>query len=278
MKVFYHSKELNAFKNKNNAKSLGLVPTMGALHEGHISLVNKALSENDLVIVSIFVNPTQFDNYNDLKNYPKTLDSDILKLENLGRNIWVYAPEISDLYGKDVQAKDYDFGSLEATMEGANRKGHFQGVATIVELLFEVLKPSKAYFGEKDFQQLQIVSALVANENIPVTIVPCPIIRHDDGLAMSSRNKHLNSTQRAIAPIIYEALQKAVDLKGKISPKQIEFWVLDFFKHQPEIELEYFMIADEKSLQKINNSNGVHTRAFIALKLGGIRLIDNIKF
>ena len=278
MKVFYHSKELNAFKNKNNTKAVGLVPTMGALHEGHITLVKKALSENDIVIVSIFVNPTQFDNSNDLKNYPKTLDSDLLKLETLGDNIWVYAPKTSDLYGKQVESKGYDFGPLEATMEGAHRKGHFQGVATIVQLLFEVLKPSKAYFGEKDFQQLQIIMSLVANEKIPVTVVPCPIVRHDDGLAMSSRNKHLNSTQRAIAPIIFETLQKAVALKGKSSPEQIEFWILDFFKHQPEIELEYFMIADEKSLQKISDLNGVQARAFIALKLGGIRLIDNIKF
>ena len=278
MKVFYHKNELKASKNKILAKSTGLVPTMGALHEGHIMLVKKALEDNELVLVSIFVNPTQFDNPNDLENYPKTLESDLQKLEKLKGKIWVYAPSASDLYLESIKAKPFNFGPLESTMEGANRKGHFQGVATIVQKLFEVLEPTSAYFGEKDFQQLKIVTALVEKEKIPVKIIPCPIIRHSDGLAMSSRNKLLNPKHRAMAPIIYQTLQKALALKEKYSPAQIESWIIDFFKLHPEFELEYFTIADTESLQKISVLNGTKNRAFIAVKLGDIRLIDNIKF
>jgi pantoate--beta-alanine ligase len=278
MKVFYQKSELNASKNKILAKSAGLVPTMGALHEGHIMLVKRALEENELVLVSIFVNPTQFNDPDDLKNYPKTLKSDLQKLEKLEGNIWVYAPNASDLYLESITAKPFDFGALESTMEGANRKGHFEGVATIVQKLFEALEPTSAYFGEKDFQQLKIVSALVEKEKIPVKIIPCPIIRHSDGLAMSSRNRLLNPKHRAMAPLIYETLQKALALKEKHSPAQIESWIIDFFELHPEFELEYFTIADAESLQKTSVLNGTKNRAFIAVKLGNVRLIDNIKF
>ena len=251
---------------------------MGALHEGHITLVKKALEDNDLVLVSIFVNPTQFDNKNDLKNYPKTLESDLSKLQTLGGNVWVYAPEADDLYSNKIEPKAYNFGKLETTMEGAHREGHFQGVATVVQKLFEALQPTVAYFGEKDYQQLQIITALVKQENIPVVIIPCPIIRHEDGLAMSSRNKSLNIKERAIAPIIYETLQKAVALKDIHSPPQIESWITEFFALQSEFDLEYFSIADIQTLEKVSALNGSKTRAFIAIKLGGVRLIDNIKF
>ncbi len=278
MNVFYQFKELNLAKNNCAAKSIGLVPTMGALHEGHITLVQKALEYNDLVLVSIFVNPTQFDNKNDLKNYPKNLDTDLSKLLSLGGNVWVYAPEADDLYATKVESKTYDFGNLETTMEGAHRKGHFQGVATVVQKLFEALKPTTAYFGEKDYQQLQIITALVKQEKIPVEITSCPIIRHEDGLAMSSRNERLNKKERALAPIIYETLQKAVALKEKHSPAQIEAWVTDFFSLHPDFDLEYFSIADALTLEKVSQLNGSKTRAFIALKLGSVRLIDNIKF
>ena len=278
MKVFYQYKELNVAKNKYTAKSIGLVPTMGALHKGHITLVKKALEDNDLVLVSIFVNPTQFDNKNDLKNYPKTLESDLSKLQTLGENVWVYAPEADDLYSNKIEPKTYNFGKLETTMEGAHREGHFQGVATVVQKLFEALQPTVAYFGEKDYQQLQIITALVKQENIPVVIIPCPIIRHEDGLAMSSRNKSLNIKERAIAPIIYETLQKAVALKDIHSPPQIESWITEFFALQSEFDLEYFSIADIQTLEKVSVLNGSKTRAFIAIKLGGVRLIDNIKF
>lgn len=278
MKVFYHYKELNDSKRKFPAQSIGLVPTMGALHQGHITLVKKAIEENDLVLVSIFVNPTQFDNSSDLKNYPKTLQADLLKLEELNANIWVYAPEANDLYQDKIETKTYNFGTLETTMEGAHRKGHFQGVATVVQKLFEVLNPTRAYFGEKDYQQLQIISEMVKQQNIPVDIIPCPIIRHEDGLAMSSRNQRLNERERAMAPVIYEVLQKAVALKDKHSPSQIESWITDFFKKQKDFDLEYFTIADSQSMKKITTLNGSKTRAFIALKLGEIRLIDNIKF
>lgn len=278
MRVFYQKSKLNASKNKILAKSIGLVPTMGALHEGHIMLVKRALEDNELVLVSIFVNPTQFNDPDDLKNYPKTLESDLQKLEKLKGNIWVYAPNASDLYLESIKAKPFNFGGLESTMEGANRKGHFEGVATIVQKLFEALEPTSAYFGEKDFQQLKIVSALVEKEKIPVKIVPCPIIRHSDGLAMSSRNKLLTPKHRAMAPIIYETLQKALALKEKYSPDQIESWIIGFFELHPEFELEYFTIADAESLQKTTILNGTKNRAFIAVKLGNVRLIDNIKF
>ena len=278
MRVFYQKSKLNASKNKILAKSIGLVPTMGALHEGHIMLVKRALEDNELVLVSIFVNPTQFNDPDDLKNYPKTLESDLQKLEKLKGNIWVYAPNASDLYSESIKAKPFNFGALESTMEGANRKGHFEGVATIVQKLFEALEPTSAYFGEKDFQQLKIVSALVEKEKIPVKIVPCPIIRHSDGLAMSSRNRLLTPKHRAMAPIIYETLQKALALKEKYSPDQIESWIIGFFELHPEFELEYFKIADAESLQKTTILNGTKNRAFIAVKLGNVRLIDNIKF
>lgn len=278
MRVFYQKNKLNASKNKILAKSIGLVPTMGALHEGHTMLVKKALEDNELVLVSIFVNPTQFNDPDDLKNYPKTLESDLQKLEKLKGNIWVYAPNVSDLYLESIKAKPFDFGALESTMEGANRKGHFEGVATIVQKLFEALEPTSAYFGEKDFQQLRIVSALVKKEKIPVKIVPCPVIRHSDGLAMSSRNRLLTPKHRAMAPIIYETLQKALALKEKYSPDQIESWIIGFFELHPEFELEYFTIADAESLQKTTILNGTKNRAFIAVKLGNVRLIDNIKF
>ena len=278
MKVFYQYKELNVAKNKYPAKSIGLVPTMGALHEGHITLVKRALEDNDLVLVSIFVNPTQFDNKNDLKNYPKTLESDLTKLQILGGNVWVYAPEADDLYNNKIEPTVYNFGKLETRMEGAHREGHFQGVATVVQKLFEALQPTVAYFGEKDYQQLQIITALVRQENIPVVIVSCPIIRHEDGLAMSSRNKRLNIKERAMAPVIYETLQKAVALKDIHSPPQIESWITEFFALQPEFDLEYFSIADIQTLEKVSALNGSKTRAFIAIKLGGVRLIDNIKF
>ena len=278
MRVFYQKNKLNASKNKILAKSTGLVPTMGALHEGHIMLVKRALEDNELVLVSIFVNPTQFNDPDDLKNYPKTLESDLQKLEKLKGNIWVYAPNVSDLYLESIKAKPFNFGALESTMEGANRKGHFEGVATIVQKLFEALEPTSAYFGEKDFQQLKIVSALVKKEKIPVKIVPCPIVRHSDGLAMSSRNRLLTPKHRAMAPIIYETLQKALALKEKYSPDQIESWIIGFFELHPEFELEYFTIADAESLQKTTILNGTKNRAFIAVKLGNVRLIDNIKF
>jgi len=278
MKVFYQYKELNVTKNKYPARSIGLVPTMGALHEGHITLVKRALEDNDLVLVSIFVNPTQFDNKNDLKNYPKTLESDLSKLQTLGENVWVYAPEADDLYSNKIEPKTYNFGKLETTMEGAHREGHFQGVATVVQKLFEALQPTIAYFGEKDYQQLQIINALVEQENIPVIIIPCPIIRHKDGLAMSSRNKRLNIKERAMAPVIYETLQKAVALKDIHSPTEIESWITEFFALQPDFDLEYFSIANIQTLEKVSALNGSKTRAFIAIKLGGVRLIDNIKF
>ncbi len=278
MNVFDSHEELNSAKKENNFKSFGLVPTMGALHKGHITLIKRALKDNELVIVSIFVNPTQFDNSNDLENYPRTLEKDLLLLKELNANIWVYAPKASDLYrGSSIAAEKYDFGFLEKTMEGISRSDHFQGVATVVQKLFEVLKPSYAYFGEKDYQQLLIVNELVYQKKIPVKIISCPIVREADGLAMSSRNARLSEKQRTRASIIYKTLLKVLTLKKNYTLDQIELWVNNFFKKQTDFELEYFCIVNTKTLQKtsiLENSK----RAFIAVKIGEVRLIDNIKF
>ena len=278
MKVFKEQLALNNYLETKTVDSIGLVPTMGALHFGHLTLVDKAVKENSCVIVSIFVNPTQFDDASDLNTYPKTLEEDLQKLTPYGDKILVYAPDVKDVYPETTSSNQYTFGLLETTMEGAKRDGHFQGVATIVHKLLSGFNPTRAYFGEKDYQQLQIITALVKQEKIPVEITPCPIIRHEDGLAMSSRNERLNKKERALAPIIYETLQKAVALKEKHSPAQIEAWVTDFFSLHPDFDLEYFSIADSLSLEKVSHLNGSKTRAFIALKLGGVRLIDNIKF
>ncbi len=208
--VIHTQKEtlVQALSSTANNDKIGFVPTMGALHEGHISLVKKALSENDLVVVSIFVNPTQFNNTADLAKYPRTPKDDISLLKNLKEDVIVYLPEVSDLYDDSVSAKKYNFGGLENEMEGKHRKGHFDGVGTIVSKLLRIVKPDTAYFGEKDFQQLQIVKNLVSIEKLPVKIVGCPILREKNGLAMSSRNKRLSSKQFGEATIIYKTLNE----------------------------------------------------------------------
>lgn len=279
MRIFYSHKVLNDVKKRSNFKSIGLVPTMGALHKGHLTLVKKALENNELVIVSIFVNPTQFDNSSDLKNYPRTLEKDFFLLKELNKDIWVYAPKISDLYPKSVLVvKKYDFGFLEKTMEAKIRLDHFRGVATVVEIFFKILKPSHAYFGEKDYQQLLIIKELVRQKKIPVKIISSPTVRHNDGLAMSSRNIRLSEKQRALAPTIYQILQKAKALKTDYTLDKIELWVTSFFKKQFDFELEYFCIVDAKTLQKAHKVKNASKRIFIAAKIGEVRLIDNIKF
>ena len=259
--------------------TLGLVPTMGALHNGHLALVERAVNQNDLVVVTIFVNPTQFDNANDLNAYPKTLDQDLEKLSLFGEKVVVYAPEVEDLYPETTKSEVYDFGELEKTMEGGSRKGHFQGVATIVEKLLRSFMPTKAYFGEKDYQQLAIIHALVKQKELPIQIVNCPIIREADGLAMSSRNTRLTPKQRAIAPQVYQALLQAKEKKGGLSIEEIIYEARHFFHQSPDFELDYFCIADAISLQPLYGKKiEQEARAFIAVKLGEIRLIDNVKF
>ena len=280
MKVFHNksqlSKIIDGFKAKNRA--IGFVPTMGALHEGHLSLVEKALSENNVAVVSVFVNPTQFDNQEDLVKYPRTLEADVALLKTVSDDkIIVYAPTVDDIYGDDVKSQSFKFDGLENEMEGAFRDGHFDGVGTIVKRLFEIIKPNRAYFGEKDFQQLQIIKKLVELHHMPVKVIGCPIHRADDGLAMSSRNTRLTENHRKVAPFIYETLKSAKIKFGTKSAKNVTEWVEKQFKKQPLLELEYFIIADTDTLKPVKRKSTKKTyRAFIAAYAGDIRLIDNI--
>ena len=259
-------------------QSLGLVPTMGALHSGHLSLVKKALSENEKVVVSIFVNPTQFDNPDDLEKYPRSLENDIGLLKELSEEIIVFAPSIEDVYDSQVHSKTYEFDGLDKLMEGKFRSGHFEGVGTIVELLLRIVNPNKAYFGEKDFQQLQIIKKLVKTQNIPVEIVGCPIERESNGLAMSSRNERLSEEMRQKAGFIYEILETAKNKFGTKSAKKIVDWVVSQFENQKDFKLEYFSISDEETLTPIlKQENNKKYRAFIAVYAKEVRLIDNLR-
>lgn len=279
MMVFKEQLLLKEHLELNKEATIGLVPTMGALHAGHLALVKQAVKENDHVIVSIFVNPTQFGDQNDLNAYPKTFAEDIKKLSAFGEKVYVYAPEVKDVYPDETTAEHFNFGSLETIMEGESRQGHFQGVATIVFKLLVGFMPNRAYFGEKDYQQLSIIHDLVAQKKIPVQIVNCTIVREEDGLAMSSRNTRLSKEQREIAPLIYQTLLKAKALKEKKELTQIKQWVEAFFNSHPGFKLDYFCIANAQSLQPVTTcSEGEKIRAFIAVKLGDIRLIDNINF
>lgn len=280
MKIFENKKDLSIFLNtqKNKGLAVGLVPTMGALHEGHASLISKGLSENDVVVVSIFVNPTQFDKEEDLIKYPRTLDRDIALLKSISDEmIVVYAPSVEDIYGAIVKPQHFDYEGLEHEMEGRFRNGHFDGVGTIVKRLFEIVKPDKAYFGEKDFQQLMIIKKLVEKHNLPVEVVGCAIFRANDGLAMSSRNMRLESHYRAAVPFIYKTLQTAKIKFGTDSAESITDWVSEQFKNHELLELEYFIIANTNTLKSIEKkSRDMPYRAFVAVYADGVRLIDNI--
>lgn len=279
MKLFKALLPLKNHLDKQNLNSLGLVPTMGALHDGHLALVERAVKENEFVVVSIFVNPTQFDDVRDLNAYPQTLKDDIEKLALFGDKLFVYAPEVSDLYPHKTQSESYEFGALDKTMEGGSRKGHFQGVATIVHKLLEGFMPTRAYFGEKDFQQLTIIQALVEQKQLPIEIVNCPIVREKDGLAMSSRNRRLSAQHRILAPKIYTALLEAKAQKESFAVEEINRWIENYFNQQPEFELDYFCVAETGSLKPLTGKiNAQEARAFIAVKLGEVRLIDNINF
>ncbi len=281
MKVFQLQKDLKNYLkiNKINDKSIGFVPTMGALHDGHLALVKSSLKHNDFTVVSIFVNPTQFDNKDDLKKYPRTLKNDLDALKSVDKNIIVYTPIATDIYEGEVKSKHFDFDGLENEMEGKHRKGHFDGVGTIVKKLFEIVEPDKAYFGEKDFQQLQIIKKLVEKEKMNIQIVPISIFREADGLAMSSRNKRLTKKHREIAPFIHQILLDTQKMWQSSSIEEIIKYVENCFAKQPLLELEYFEIADENTLipskQKIN---GNKYRGFIVVHAGDVRLIDNIGY
>lgn len=271
-------KELNTHLSSiNTSNELGLVPTMGALHKGHISLVNKAISENKAVVVSIFVNPTQFNNAEDLKKYPKTPEKDIALLQKVSDKIIIFAPSVNEIYSESVASKSYNFDGLDKVMEGEFRDGHFDGVGTIVEALLTIVKPHKVYFGEKDFQQLQIIKKLVALQHIPVEIIGCPIVREPSGLAMSSRNERLSLTTRKDAAFIYKTLQTAKTKFGMKSAKHVLEWVEAQFEKHTIFQLEYIKIADVSTLKSIRRKQkNKKYRAFVAVYAEDIRLIDNI--
>lgn len=276
MKVFKHHYEFAALRKASTGNGLGLVPTMGALHQGHLSLIERASNENEEVLVSIFINPTQFDDPSDLLRYPTDLQADLAKIDALNPNCLVYAPQAEDLYGTSVAANTYDFGLLNQVMEGAHRKGHFQGVATVVEKLFRIFQPQRAYFGEKDFQQLQVIKQLVQQAQLDVEIVSCPIVRTAAGLALSSRNQLLTPSAQNAALELYAALKAAKTLWQQTPSAASLEHIKKRFKQHPEISLEYFEIREETTLETFDPKHHQHPRAFIAAQLGKIRLIDNL--
>lgn len=258
-------------------KTLGLVPTMGALHLGHLSLISKAIAENDRVVVSIFVNPTQFNNKEDLEKYPKTLEHDLQLIQNVSDKVMVYTPTVKEIYADHVEAETYNFKGLDAVMEGAFRAGHFNGVGTIVEELFRSIQPDRAYFGEKDYQQLQIIKKLVQLKKIPVQVIGCPIVREKNGLAMSSRNERLSTELRQEASFIYQTLNEAKIKFGTKSALEVVNWVKKQFEKNQKLKLEYFQIADIATLQPLKRKlKNKKYRAFIAVFADDVRLIDNI--
>lgn len=279
MLIFNKKSDLSAFLSPfiNQNKSIGFVPTMGALHEGHLSLLKNSLSENDITVMSIFVNPTQFNNAEDLDKYPRTLERDVQIMQALSNSIIVYAPEVEDIYEGNTVSENFEYDGLENQMEGKHRPGHFDGVGTIVKRLFEIVQPNKAYFGEKDFQQLQIVKKLVSKYNIPVEVIGCPIHRESNGLAMSSRNERLSAIAKEKAAIIYQILSDAKKLFQTNSAEETILFVENEFKKHTEFQLEYFEIADEATLLPVSEKeNDKNYRGFIAIFIENIRLIDNI--
>jgi pantoate--beta-alanine ligase len=273
LRVYTSHKEL--LKSIKHKLSVGLVPTMGSLHEGHLSLIEKAYSENDEVIVSIYVNPTQFNDKEDLKKYPRNIKEDLRKL-NRFENTIVYTPENNDLYQKNESSKQYDFGSFTNLMEGKHRPGHFDGVATIIEKLFKIFNPDNAYFGEKDFQQLLLIKTLTEQLDIKTNVVGCETIREADGLAMSSRNKLMSDKERKSAKEIIKLLLWAKEVYSKFDFIQIKDEIENRSKFIDSFKLEYFEIMNLEEFSSISKKNN-ETRAFIACRIGNIRLIDNIK-
>ena len=277
MFVYTTHREIHSFL-KDKKGSVGLVPTMGALHEGHISLVKKATLENEWVIVSIFINPTQFNNQEDLAKYPKNLTKDQQKLAPFKEKLLLYVPEYTDLYPEKLASKSYHFGGLEKHMEGAYRPGHFDGVATVVQSLFEKLSPNRAYFGEKDFQQLQIIKALVVQLDLKIEVVSCPIIREDDGLAMSSRNALLSPKERKAASEIYKALQVIQSNQTAWDASKMLLYFKTKVEEKPEMTVDYFFIANTTNLIPVQYlEKGTSYRIFVAVFTGKTRLIDTVE-
>ena len=281
MKVFYKIVELQnqLFDDRKKGKTVGLVPTMGALHEGHASLVRKSVEQNDITVVSVFVNPTQFNDKNDLKNYPRTLEADCQLLEKVGAD-YVFAPSVEEMYPQP-DTRQFEYPPVSTVMEGAHRPGHFNGVCQVVSRLFYIVRPKRAYFGEKDWQQIAVVKCMVRALELQVNIVECPIVREDDGLAKSSRNTLLAPDERAIAPAIYKALKESVKYAEDHTVQQTHDWVVSQINQVDGLEVEYFAIVDGNSLQDVaawEDSDYVVGCITVYCGKTPIRLIDHIKY
>lgn len=281
MKIFEHIEAIKAFVSecRSQGLSVGFVPTMGALHAGHISLVEEAKRQCDVCIVSIFVNPTQFNDPKDLETYPRTLQADSQLLERYGATA-VFAPSVEVMYPKDEAIRnDYEVGRVAEVMEGKYRPGHFRGVMQVVQRLFEIVRPDKAFFGEKDFQQIAVIRAMCRLLNSPVEIIDCPIVREPDGLALSSRNVRLTDEQRGFAPNIYKVLQQSLTYAQGHSPSETKAWVIAQLDSIPTLRVEYFEIVDRLSLEAIQDwTDSVAPYGCITVFCGSVRLIDNISY
>ncbi|WP_430614819.1 pantoate--beta-alanine ligase [Flavobacterium sp. JP2137] len=268
-------RHLKAFRDQN--KTIGFVPTMGAIHDGHLSLLKKSAQENDCTVISIFVNPTQFNNAEDLEKYPRNLQRDVETIQSLSDQIVIFAPSVVEIYDDNTVAESFSYDGLELEMEGAQRPGHFDGVGTVVKKLFEIVQPAKAYFGEKDFQQLQIVKKMVEKTGLNVLVIGVPIHRETSGLAMSSRNERLSERGLQQATYLYKVLVEAQKLFVFENPVKVQQFVESEFKNNPNFDLEYFAIADEATLKPaVEKEAGHKYRGFLVAHLEGVRLIDNI--
>ena len=277
MEIIRTVNDLRQFINEKKAqnKSIGLVPTMGALHEGHLSLVEKARKENDIVVVSIFVNPTQFNNANDLATYPRTEKADCSLLEQARVDV-AFIPTVEEMY-PTPDDRQFDLGEVAAVMEGPMRPGHFNGVAQIVSKLFEVATPDRAYFGEKDFQQIAVIKRMVELEGFNIEIVECPIKRADDGLALSSRNVRLTAEQREVAPEIHRILKESVELSKHKTVDEVKNYVIDNINNVPYMKIEYYEIVHPTTMQPVTDWANSPVGC-ITVYCGDVRLIDNIKY
>ena len=279
MKIVKGINELKGYlvDSKRNGKRVGLVPTMGALHKGHLSLVERCVRENDICVVSVFVNPTQFNDKHDLETYPRTLEADCALLESAGCD-FVFAPSVEEMY-PEPDTRTFDFGTVMQVMEGAKRPGHFNGVAQVVSKLFYIVEPDNAYFGEKDFQQIAVIRAMVKQLQIPVQINACPIVREADGLALSSRNTRLTPALRQKAPLIARTLQESKALAATKSVREVIDYVVNTLNADPDLEVEYYEIVDGDSLVSIQDwKDTSYAVGCVTVYCGEVRLIDNIKY
>ena len=276
MKTVYTVNELKQELASVDMSGVGFVPTMGALHAGHRSLVEKARKECETVVVSVFVNPTQFNDKNDLKHYPRTPEADEALLEAAGADI-VFMPTVEEIY-PEPDTRIFDFGQIDKVMEGATRPGHFNGVAQVVSRLFDMVNPAKAYFGEKDFQQIAVIKAMVAQLGLKLDIVECPIIRDEDGLALSSRNTLLTADHRDAAPHIYATIKQCAEKMQAMTPAELSAWVTAEVESNPLLKVIYFQAVDALSMQQISAwSESERVQGCIAVQAGDIRLIDNVR-